>query len=109
MSKWFNNNSNDQVDNADNRKVIEKSYQEYGNECSFIAQGEISTYRLHLSTIYSGHIIAQDDIKSDNSEQIKPLQNQIDLITQDIEEQKRIKCEDIPQKMEHKDLRYVYY
>ena len=88
---------NNEITNGDDSiREIQQTYEEYGYECCVEKKGDISSYILHLATIFSGHIISEKDKKDDHSEKIKPILDKIRRAEQDIEDLDIKKNELIP-------------
>ena len=94
--KYFKTENNIQVNNED-KEVLEISYEEFGRECGLDARGGLKFYLERLHTILSGHVISQKDIKDDHDKDIKPLQDEINRLTEQItslEERQDVTIED---------------
>jgi len=68
------------------KEVINVSYQEYGKKCSITQSGKKESFLLHLNTLLSGHIITQADLERAEKESIKPLEDDINKLNNQIKD-----------------------
>jgi cell division protein FtsB len=81
--KYFKNENEGQSSN-ENKERLKVTYLEFGKQCSIDAKGRLKDYLERLVTILSGHVMDQEDIKTNENEKIKPLQDDINRLTDQI-------------------------
>lgn len=83
MSKYFN--PNETPDEGSSKKLVfSGTWQEYGKDVSIKNNGSVICFLENLSTIYSGHVISQQDKENKNTKLTKPLEDEVKEYEQDI-------------------------